>query len=209
VAGKIIADIIEAPVGRISLNVANVTVASINASGVFSSTGNLLITQAGTIGTGAITDGAVTTAKIASSAIVGTVSQSGGVPTGAIIERGSNANGEFVKYADGTVMAWKRVDFSGVSIGPANDAGQGATISPNTTMATAIISQQTVINSFRLKDASGVGDIFGCAISFNNNNLGIISTGYSTASVTPRWASTGTNVVTNGFYELFAVGRWF
>jgi hypothetical protein len=34
--------------------------------------------------------------------ILGVVSQSGGVPTGAIIERGSNANGEFVRYADGT-----------------------------------------------------------------------------------------------------------
>jgi len=34
--------------------------------------------------------------------ILGTVSESSGVPTGAIIERGSNANGEFVKYADGT-----------------------------------------------------------------------------------------------------------
>lgn len=34
--------------------------------------------------------------------ILGTVSQSGGVPTGAIIERGSNANGEYVKFADGT-----------------------------------------------------------------------------------------------------------
>jgi hypothetical protein len=36
--------------------------------------------------------------------ILGTVSQSAGVPTGAIIERGSNANGEFVKYADGTMI---------------------------------------------------------------------------------------------------------
>jgi hypothetical protein len=36
--------------------------------------------------------------------ILGTVSQSGGVPTGAIIESGSNANGEFVKYADGTMI---------------------------------------------------------------------------------------------------------
>ena len=36
--------------------------------------------------------------------ILGTVSQSGGVPTGAIIERGSNANGEFVRYADGTLI---------------------------------------------------------------------------------------------------------
>lgn len=34
--------------------------------------------------------------------ILGTVSQSGGVPTGAIIERGSNANGEYVRFADGT-----------------------------------------------------------------------------------------------------------
>lgn len=38
--------------------------------------------------------------------IVGPVSQSGGAPTGAIIERGSNANGNYVKYADGTMIAW-------------------------------------------------------------------------------------------------------
>lgn len=38
--------------------------------------------------------------------ILGTVSQSGGVPTGAIIERGSNANGEYVKFADGTVCGY-------------------------------------------------------------------------------------------------------
>lgn len=34
--------------------------------------------------------------------ILGTVSQSGGVPTGAIVERGSNANGEYIRFADGT-----------------------------------------------------------------------------------------------------------
>lgn len=34
--------------------------------------------------------------------IVGTVSQSGGEPTGAIVERGSNANGDYVRFADGT-----------------------------------------------------------------------------------------------------------
>ncbi|UBB15409.1 hypothetical protein [Comamonas odontotermitis] len=36
--------------------------------------------------------------------ILGTVSQSGGVPTGAIVQRGSNANGEFVRFADGTMI---------------------------------------------------------------------------------------------------------
>ncbi|MEP9155246.1 hypothetical protein ABKT98_24025, partial [Enterobacter cloacae] len=33
--------------------------------------------------------------------ILGTVSQSGGVPTGAVIEKGSNSNGEYVRFADG------------------------------------------------------------------------------------------------------------
>ncbi|MEI0636405.1 hypothetical protein VUT03_33625, partial [Pseudomonas aeruginosa] len=34
--------------------------------------------------------------------ILGAVSQSSGVPTGAVIDRGSNANGEYVRFADGT-----------------------------------------------------------------------------------------------------------
>lgn len=33
---------------------------------------------------------------------LGTVSESGGIPTGAIIQRGSNSNGTFVRFADGT-----------------------------------------------------------------------------------------------------------
>ncbi len=33
--------------------------------------------------------------------ILGTVGQTGGVPTGAVIESGSNANGQFVRFADG------------------------------------------------------------------------------------------------------------
>ena len=34
--------------------------------------------------------------------VLGAVSQSAGVPTGALIERGSNANGDYVRFADGT-----------------------------------------------------------------------------------------------------------
>ena len=34
--------------------------------------------------------------------LLGPVSQSGGVPTGAVLERGSNANGTYVRWADGT-----------------------------------------------------------------------------------------------------------
>lgn len=48
---------------------------------------------------GAAIDGALT-----GSGVVGTVSQSGGVTTGAVMERGANASGEFVKFADGTLI---------------------------------------------------------------------------------------------------------
>ena len=38
--------------------------------------------------------------------IVGTVSQAVGLPTGAIMERGSNSIGEYARYADGTQVCW-------------------------------------------------------------------------------------------------------
>ncbi|MGR3458087.1 MAG: hypothetical protein ACU0FO_09305 [Pseudooceanicola nanhaiensis] len=41
--------------------------------------------------------------------VLGPVGQSGGIPTGAVIERGSNANGEYVRFADGTQMCMRSV----------------------------------------------------------------------------------------------------
>lgn len=44
--------------------------------------------------------------------ILGTVSQSIGVPSGAVIERGSNANGEYVRFADGTQICTRRISYT-------------------------------------------------------------------------------------------------
>ncbi|WP_404466266.1 hypothetical protein LG331_08250 [Vreelandella aquamarina] len=41
--------------------------------------------------------------------IVGTVSQSGGMPTGAVLQRDSNSFGEWTKWADGTMECWSYV----------------------------------------------------------------------------------------------------
>ncbi len=66
----------------------------------------LSVAQGGTGGSTQATARAGLGLKSAATAdIVGTVSQSGGVPTGAIFEKGSNANGRYVKYADGTATA--------------------------------------------------------------------------------------------------------
>jgi len=46
----------------------------------------------------------------ARSNVLGTVSQSGGVPTGALIESGSNANGNYTRFADGTQVCWRKVN---------------------------------------------------------------------------------------------------
>tara|TARA_R110000850_G_scaffold191319_1_gene318249 strand:- start:397 stop:2082 length:1686 start_codon:yes stop_codon:yes gene_type:complete len=46
--------------------------------------------------------GTLTATNFAGACLLGTVSQSGGVPTGSIIEQGSNANGVYVRFADGT-----------------------------------------------------------------------------------------------------------
>ncbi len=45
--------------------------------------------------------------------ILGTVSQSGGIPAGAIIENGSNINGKYTKFADGTLMTISEIDVVG------------------------------------------------------------------------------------------------
>lgn len=69
---------------------------------------------------GAADDVAVTPKKLKNhykkSNILGRVSLSAGVPTGAVIESGSNANGTYVKYADGTLLAIKTIDFQSVSL---------------------------------------------------------------------------------------------
>lgn len=60
-------------------------------------------TTAGTVAAG---DDSRITGAIQRTAMVGAVSQTGGAPAGAIIERGSNSNGEYIKFADGTLICW-------------------------------------------------------------------------------------------------------
>lgn len=55
--------------------------------------------------------------------ILGTVSQASGVPTGAIIERGSNAQGEYTKFADGTMICAGQLVASALAISTAYQGG--------------------------------------------------------------------------------------
>ena len=59
----------------------------------------LIALGSGTNGTIPVITGA---SSVAMRSILGTVSQTGGVPDGALVERGSNADGEYVRLPDGT-----------------------------------------------------------------------------------------------------------
>jgi hypothetical protein len=125
-AGKIIADIIEAPAGRISLNVANVTVASINASGLYTSTGNLIISQANQIDTAAIVDGAVTDVKIEDGAV--TDAKLTLAANASNIKTALNASGDAPIYA---ARAW--VNFNGTGTVAIRASGNVTSITDNGT----------------------------------------------------------------------------
>ncbi len=68
--------------------------------------------------------------------LLGVVSQSAGVPTGAVIERGSNANGDYVRFADGTQICWATVTLGFASVSFLN----GTWVFPAAFMAPPVVS---------------------------------------------------------------------
>lgn len=99
----------------------------------------LSIAQGGTGATTAAGARAALGLKSAAAAdILGTVSQVGGVPSGAIIENGSNANGRYTKFADGTMIC--RHSFSAPAL-PSGPSAVGVSWAyPATFAATPVIT---------------------------------------------------------------------
>lgn len=125
--------------------------------------------------------------------ILGTVSQTAGVPTGAIIESGSNANGEYVKYANGSMLVY------GIYTGDATLTQIGAT--PFYIKNVSVTSPATFINTPNLLGASG------------NNTSGHGWGGKSNIDSTTTtitfllWSSNAGGTVSAITWS--AIGRWF
>jgi len=76
-----------------------------NTAWLISAAQNVVTTSATDVTAGSLlTTGAGVTQAYRAGNILGTVSQSAGVPTGAVIEAGSNANGSYTRFADGTMI---------------------------------------------------------------------------------------------------------
>ena len=115
--------------------------------------------------------------------IIRTVSQTGGVPTGGIIERGTNANGDYTRFADGT-----------------------QTCAFTITTSTSADSSWTFPAAF-----STVTNLSPAGVAYTSGTLvGIVGSG--TAISTTAWSFTArdaTNARVSVFARLTAIGRWF
>ncbi|GGG59702.1 tail fiber protein [Salipiger pallidus] len=125
--------------------------------------------------------------------VLGAVSQSGGSPTGGLFEYGSNANGSYLRLADGTQICWGSQSLSSIAIGVAYAGGfrSGSVASAN---FPAPFAASPNVNS----DTNDIAT--GDAIP--------VSAVRTSTTVQFRWwrAEAGT-VDVNASYT--AIGRWF
>ena len=124
--------------------------------------------------------------------ILGTVSQSGGVPTGAIIERGSNANGEFVRYADGTQICWLTDTVNARAI---NSAFMGGFRSSGQSWSYPAAFSSTPVISVTPISASGLS-------GYATNTPSATNFAWSVTAVTSQGSQ-------DRSVSLRAIGRWF
>lgn len=133
--------------------------------------------------------------------IVGTVSQSGEVPRGAIIESGSNTNGSYTKWADGTMIC-----SHSFAVGSRSALGSGTYSDPFRTSVTdwtypSLFSEINVVNGM-CNAASGV---------FGARGSCVTSQAISNSQATGIQATAISDALSNAtvIFFLSAIGRWY
>ena len=121
--------------------------------------------------------------------IVGTVSQSAGVPTGAIIESDSNVNGEYVKYADGTMICWNY-----------------ALTTQASSTATGSMFRTTAVSTWTFPVAFLVAPVVSGQAESNTRILTFDTPTTTTVDFRHHSATTSATLVGN---RLTAIGQWY
>lgn len=125
--------------------------------------------------------------------VLGTVTQSGGVPTGAIVERGANIDGQYVRYADGTQICTE-IAYSADGTATASGA-----LWQSPLLSWTFPAPFDTVDSITGTTRRG-GYIGGVCVG---------STPTGTAADYHFWTSTTLPVGTTIAIYLLAVGRWF
>ncbi|MCA0027328.1 MULTISPECIES: hypothetical protein [unclassified Mesorhizobium] len=130
--------------------------------------------------------------------ILGTVLQSAGAPTGSVFETGSNANGEYVRFADGTQICTKIVTLTFAA---------SPVLSATWTYPAAFTTSPSVNHTVNGDDVFTAGG--SPALSNTGGNM---ITGPSATSVVLRHTVIGVTPYVSGDVvgtRAVAIGRWF
>lgn len=122
--------------------------------------------------------------------MVGPVSQTAGQPTGAMAERGSNANGDYLRLADGTQICW-------LSAGPA--------LTCSTAAGTIFSAAAEGVWSFPAAFANSLVSVSAAPLAAGRWASGRCTSTTQAAFQQYAAQSSGTAVTTS----LQAIGRWF
>lgn len=126
--------------------------------------------------------------------VLGPVAQSAGVPTGALIEYGSNGAGSYVRFADGTQICWFRITF------------------PTVTLTTPYGALFTAASDANRAYPAAFAAIPSTNISVTASSNRVVAFRQNTSTTTfwgawaPVVASSGTTAVEA---EFSAIGRWW
>lgn len=127
--------------------------------------------------------------------LLGPVSQNAGVPTGAVIENGTNANGGYVRFADGTQICRQKIDT--VAIDQTTSlSGLYRTSEIAWTFPAAFVNDVDANGPMILARASHYS-----VIGSNTQNLGL-----TTLAAKIRFFSFTS--VSNAIAQVIAIGRW-
>jgi hypothetical protein len=125
--------------------------------------------------------------------LLGTVSQYAGVPTGAVIERGSNANGDYVRFADGTQICTR--------IGAYLLFGNSSNLNADWTFPAAFVSPPSIstnLEGVALPTTKNISAITAWARTTTTANVSILS---------PALFVAGDQ--SGQYTDNTAIGRWY
>jgi len=128
--------------------------------------------------------------------VVGTVSQSGGTPTGAVVERDSNANGEYVKFADGTLICSATLALIFTS--------NAAFVNKNWTYPETFSSAPKILANISIDSTPGGFS------PISNGNVGAVGGRFPSTTSAFIYVFQSTSTSGQGaLCDVTAIGRWF
>lgn len=133
--------------------------------------------------------------------ILGPVTQASGVPTGAIIETITNANGTAIKYADGTMVCYFMAAMNG-----------GAAIAVGPFFKSTVTYNWTFPVAFVAPPIFNVSGLWTDAAYADTQTWVVFDRGPTTSNtLSPRMRIMSTATWSNISFNLYlhAVGRWF